>query len=298
MFSKIIGRFLSKREKFDKALSVSQGFLNAFILETRIKNLVSPFSMGAGKSLRSIIYFNSVDWNDKRQYSESIYKTAALIETVHFASILHDDVIDNNLIRRNTDSSLKVHGRKKSILIGDYLLIKIVSEFFKIHKDQLIRNMFLRECSATAYGALLEQSLTIDSSVEEYIRVISLKTAPLFKISAFLGAYLASNDFAKAKKNALFGVCFGILYQIQNDLDCYKHETFHKSEDYLEDNVTFPIIILKKYFNYNVFKSKDKKEGKYKMVQNIIKSFKFQTISKEILNKYQQCFNDPLHELR
>jgi octaprenyl-diphosphate synthase len=220
---------------------------------------------------------------------EKNIKTAALIEALHFASIIHDDIIDDSLWRRGNSSFHQSFGRKFSILFGDYIFANASKRFLDLHQNnRLVQNLFLRECSSTILGAIREQRLTGTVNIEECLRVTSLKTSPFFKLSCFLGAYLASDDFKGSIKYATFGICFGILYQIQNDLDCYKFEDYLESEDYMQNNITFPIVILRHYFNFNVFNDSSNRQENYVKAKEFIFSKQFTEIIKNITKKYYE----------
>jgi geranylgeranyl pyrophosphate synthase len=289
MFSDIINIIYSKQFEFAEDLLLSKKELHDFIERIKLNELVEYINVDGGKLLRSIIYFYAIHLANSKNIlrrQSAVHETAALIEAIHFASILHDDVVDNCATRRGKPSSFKVNGGKRSILAGDFLIANIVYEFFKIHEDELIRAFFLNECKNTARGALLEQNLTPNSEIDEYTKVALLKTAPLFRMASFLGAYIASGDLKSSKSISTFGGCFGIIYQVQNDIDCYKFQDFSKSEDYKERNITFVSIILRKFFDFNVFASKEANETHYKIAQNIINSTKFVIVSKRILSQY------------
>jgi geranylgeranyl pyrophosphate synthase len=195
-------------------------------------------------------------FSNKNKLNKTHHETAALIETIHNASIMHDDVIDNNFIRRNTNSFLKTHGYKESILIGDFIIIESIKRFLNLHtKDKFAKKYFLKECRNTAYGALLEQKLNKSNTVFEIgecIKMMAFKTSPLFKLSCLLGAHLTEQPFSLCKKAAMFGVYFGIIFQAQNDINSYQFVEYHESEDYMQKNITLPIIILCNNFGFSL----------------------------------------------
>ncbi len=245
----------------------------------------------SGKMLRAsfVFLFSGI-------YTKFALNIAKIIEDLHLASIFHDDVIDNNLERRGEDSLNSRYGDKISILLGDFILIKSISDFLHLSQiDSVILRVFIRECKSTSYGALLEQYLNKSRIIDlsRYIRMISLKTSPFFKLSCFLGKYIATHNFQDAKKSAIWGICFGIIFQVQNDLDSYKNDLYCQSEDYLQKNITFPIIILVKYFHYdfNRFFSITSQE-EFNFIKKLIQSSKFKKITKKVLQKYRKYLND------
>ena len=285
MFSYIISKLLQKKEDHTYELQKITPQLENFISSSKYMSLLHPFIINKGKRLRGIIYFSN--WENSSNVSEDIkYKTIALIELMHFASIMHDDVIDNNNFRRDTDSFLKKYGKKNSILYGDYILIKSINCFLELHKENdIVKNMFLKETEATSYGALLEQKLSFDSNFLDYLNVISLKTAPFFGLSAFLGKFLSTKDFEAAMKAYDIGIQFGIIYQAQNDINCYNFENYLDSEDFIQKNITLPIILLKELGDKNLENLFKPNKENYFYIKDFTKSDKFKKLVYQYFQK-------------
>jgi octaprenyl-diphosphate synthase len=285
MFSDIIRSVISQKDSVSLELRLIDELLDDVIgcQYESIKN---------GKKLRATLFFQFFNKFSIKQSETVIRKnvwTAALIEAIHFASIVHDDIIDDGIRRRENLSFHQLFGRKFSILFGDYIFANASKKFLDLHQNNpVIRRLFLRECSSTILGALREQSLTTAVNVEECLRITSLKTSPLFKLSCFLGAYMTSENFKNSIKYATFGTCFGILYQIQNDLDCYRFENYLESEDYVQKNITLPIIILRHYFNFDAFSESSNQQENYNKTKEFIFSKRFVEILQHITKKYRE----------
>lgn len=293
MFKKLIeDTALSQRYKYIDKLTRVEEWISLLS-----DNLASEFIFHKGKRIRSILFFMSSEPNDKNLSVDTLfYKTIALIELIHAASLLHDDVIDCNTSRRKQDSFFKRFGSKMSVLTGDYLLIKAIKKFNQLYENNsYARRVFMRECDATAYGVIYEQNLnalTQCPKVEEYIRMASLKTSPFFKAACFFGSYLSQQNFEVAKKKALYGVCFGVIYQVQNDLDSYSCEDYQKSEDYVQKNITFPIVVMCNYLSYDIneFKNITTEDG-YNFIKETINSESFKILTMKILERYISKFS-------
>ncbi|MDR0552561.1 MAG: polyprenyl synthetase family protein [Holosporales bacterium] len=271
MFNGIIQAILDRREIYEAELAKSKQYIKT----------------QHGKRIRSILYYMC----GGGQRDDPVYhRTIAIIEDIHSATLIHDDVIDNNSTRRNGRSQYAEYGVKYSILLGDRLLIRSIRDFMELHSNSsYIRRIFIRECEATAYGAILEQNMnnSKSSSIDEYIRMAYLKTAPFFKLCCLLGALLSNDKFNEAKELAIIGICLGIIFQVQNDLDSYKSENFQCSEDYVMKNVSFPIVLLSNCLNYNIeaFK-KETNQEQYSAICQAVTSQEFIDISHDILKKY------------
>jgi geranylgeranyl pyrophosphate synthase len=286
VFSEIIDRTLKRASKFTEDVDLLNRHLLALVEKNHSLQKLVPFVKNRGKYVRSILYFDF--WNNANYaIEEKKYKTIALIELLHLASMMHDDVIDNNYNRRSNDSFMKRYGSKESILLGDFVFAKVVNEFLILHdSESLVKNLFLRECSATAYGVVLERQLTYASTFSEYLRVAMLKTSPLFKLCCFLGAYLSTKNFVIAKRAAIFGICFGVIFQIQNDISCYNFEDFKDSEDYVQKNITLPAVILRDHFDYDISKFEQSDQIHYEEMRKMIFSSKFTLKVTQHLNKF------------
>ena len=291
MYKHLINNALHKQTKYAKDLNCLENAIADFLGSNSTFRELTPFILNRGKRIRSILYFMHWD-NSAIIHPDVKYKTIALIELIHFASILHDDVIDNNMVRRNSASFLSEYGAEKSIVHGDLLLVKAIDELLKLHHDnELVKNFCIRECSATAYGAILERNLTLNSSFQDCLRASALKTASLFKLCCFLSSLISSNDFELSKKSAIFGLCFGVLFQFQNDLDSYSSPDCRNSEDFMQKNITLPLIILRDKLHFDVSKFKSLEQIVYNEIQNLMHSPAFQKYAEEKLNKFSRIVN-------
>lgn len=288
MFSDIINKVLSRQVDYSEELRVLEYYIKWLLeLNARLSHL-APFAHHKGKRIRSILYFTN--WEKFSSVSrETKYKTIALIELIHFASLLHDDVIDNNMTRRNASSFVQKYGHKSSIVFGDVLFVKVIDEFLKLHdNNNLVKNFCLKACASTAYGALLERHLTIDSSFQECLKMSALKTSSLFELSCFLGAYLSSNDFQKAKASAIAGLCFGILFQFHNDIKDYSAPSFEKSEDFMQKNITMPLLLLRDFFQFDLSKFNSTNQPTYDEIKKLMHTPEFQVYAFDVLSKYHK----------
>jgi geranylgeranyl pyrophosphate synthase len=286
VFSALIEGVLDVRNCLQADLHKLEETLGYLLQQSEVLDIFSPFAMKKGKRLRSLLYFKN--WGAASKIGDELkYKTIALIELMHLASIIHDDVVDRNSTRRGAFSFLQAYGQKKSVLCGDFLFVNAINTFLRLHADnEFVRRIFLRECAATAYGAVLEQQLDIHSSISSYIRVASLKTASLFKLVCFLGAFLSTGNFQAAKKAARWGTCFGIIFQVQNDLDSYKADKFEEAEDFVQKNITFPILLLRDKFGYDTLKFSELTQEEYSKIKSNIENENFKITAQQCLKKY------------
>ena len=172
---------------------------------------------------------------------------ASVVEFIHTATLLHDDVIDNADLRRGRSSSNSVWGNEASVLIGDFLYSQSFS--MAIRCGQLRVLTALSDATTKmAEGMVLELVKTGDTetSEEDYLRVVVEKTAVLIAASCQVGGILSGVDKACEKALRDFGMNLGIAFQLMDDRMDYdsSEENFGKTigRDLEEGKVTLPLI--------------------------------------------------------
>ncbi len=196
-----------------------------------------------GKQLRPMFVilsakiFNNVN--------ETTYRAASLIELLHTATLVHDDVVDNADTRRGLFSINALWKNKIAVLVGDYLLSKglllsLSNGDFKILE---ILSTAVKEMSE---GELLqaEKARKLDISEEVYFEIIRCKTASLIASACSAGTYSVTKDLEKANLMSSFGEKVGIAFQIKDDLFDYGKADVGKptGNDIKEKKMTLPLI--------------------------------------------------------
>lgn len=177
--------------------------------------------------------------------TEQTYRTASLIELLHTATLVHDDVVDDANMRRGFFSINALWKNKVAVLVGDYLLSKglllsLDNDDFRVLK---IVSTAVKEMSE---GELLQIEKTRKLDIEEdvYFEIIKNKTASLLAAACSAGAWSASQNEEAAKKFRDFGEKIGISFQIKDDLFDYGHDNIGKPTgiDIKEKKMTLPLI--------------------------------------------------------
>ena len=282
MLSEFIDSILNKNILYSNELIKINEYIKDILSKIDIPNDMYQIIVNSGKRIRSLLAVD-IYYRYNRSIPEYLYKVLALVELVHFGSLLHDDVIDQNNIRRMRQSCYCIHGAKQSILLGDYLLAKIFGEISKL--PVFVVKRFINIASSTAHGACLEQRLKTSSSFQDYIKVISLKTASLFQFSATIGLWNTDN----VVKIGTYATCFGIVYQVQNDLNSYYCNVFTDSEDYMQDNITLPLIIL---FPKYAYLFRDKNQRNFDCIKDLCHSTSFQHSVFSKMSRYLKCLTN------
>lgn len=197
-----------------------------------------------GKQMRPMFVFLSAHIAGAN-ITEKTYRAAALIELLHTATLVHDDVVDNSMIRRNFFSVNALWKNKIAVLVGDYLLSKglllsLENEDFKILQ---ITSRAVKEMSE---GELLqmEKARKLDIKEDVYFEIIRSKTASLLSAACSAGAYSTTDNEEITEKFRLFGEKVGIAFQIKDDLFDYGEDNIGKPTgiDIKEKKMTLPLI--------------------------------------------------------
>ena len=145
---------------------------------------------------------------------------AIAVELLHTESIIHDDIIDGDLIRRDRETFHARYGINPSILSADYVLgivLDIASQYADLRVGRELSRSVLR-MSEGEYSEFLVQSQNTRIKASEYVEIISNKTAALFQSSAKIGAMIAGAKQQSIEAMSDFGLNLGIAYQIQDDV--------------------------------------------------------------------------------
>lgn len=196
-----------------------------------------------GKQLRPMFVFLSAKMCG--QVNESTYRAASLVELLHTATLVHDDVVDDSLERRGFFSVYALWKNKVSVLVGDYLLAKglLLSLDNNDFRSLQILSDAVRKMSE---GELLqmEKSRTLNLDEPTYFEIIRNKTASLLSSACAAGAWSASNNEELTAKMKTFGEKVGIAFQIKDDLFDYNSDNVGKptGNDIKEKKLTLPLI--------------------------------------------------------
>ena len=190
--------------------------------------------------------------NDKESINDEFYKLCAIVEFIHLASLLHDDIIDEAELRRGAKSVNAEFGAKNALMMGDILYSYAFCELTKFPKE--VAYSISNAVTRLAKGELMDIELSKSFNADEkaYLTMIELKTAALIEASAFSAAYLAGLD---AQKFGEYGKNLGLAFQIIDDILDIKNDekTLGKPamSDFKEGKSTVSYILLFKELNYN-----------------------------------------------
>jgi octaprenyl-diphosphate synthase len=194
--------------------------------EPEIRSMADYCVDTSGKRLRPALLFLS-GWSGAGEVRPEGVKAAAVVELVHLATLVHDDIMDRAEVRRNRETASRKFGPSAAVLIGDALFahaLHLASEFPTTEVCREVSASTRRVCAGEAVQTLRRGTTAVTR--EDYYRVIDLKTAELFRLSCHLGSRLAGHGDAAVAASAAFGRHLGIAYQLYDDLaDFFGEET-------------------------------------------------------------------------
>ncbi|UCH09478.1 MAG: polyprenyl synthetase family protein [Fidelibacterota bacterium] len=195
-----------------------QEFENALRSEVRLVNTMVRYVLHRrGKHIRPILTILSARLCG--QANMNSLKAATLVEILHIATLVHDDVVDESDLRRNWPSLRRVFNNKKAVLMGDYFLAKSLSNMIGLRNFKALE-VLSDTAERLSSGEILqmEKALLGGMTEEVYYRMVQDKTASLFGTACELGAITASDDAAKWELLRQYGENLGIAFQIKDDL--------------------------------------------------------------------------------
>ncbi len=227
-----------------------QVFMQAQVkqFEPEVRDLVDYCLSNGGKRIRPILLFYC-GWPMENHVADDLVKAASVIEYVHLATLVHDDILDGATLRHNHPTVSEKFGSNVAVLVGDALFaqaMRLASDFPTVKICRAVSAATRRVCAGEI--AQTFQSGNTSIGVEEYLKIVNYKTAELFSLSCLLGADLAGYpaDFVQAV--GVFGRHLGVAYQIFDDLADFlgREERIGKTlgTDVAGGKYTLPIIVL------------------------------------------------------
>jgi len=230
----------------DELVQLDRVIVERLASDVALVNQVSHYIVGAGgKRLRplSVLLAARAGGYGGRQHVEA----AAIIEFIHTATLLHDDVVDGSGLRRGRDTANQVFGNQASVLVGDYLYSRAFQMMVDLD-DMRIQGVMADATNTIAMGEVLQlmNAHDPDTSEQRYLEVIYRKTAKLFEAGAQMAAILAKADAPTEAAMAKYGRHLGTAFQLVDDALDYRadREELGKNigDDLAEGKPTLPLI--------------------------------------------------------
>ena len=238
-------RFKSIRSELDKF----EDYLYE-ILESKqllVKNAVSNLVQSGGKRIRPALIITIAHLGDYKK--EQAWNFAAVIEILHMAALIHDDIIDESNLRRGSQTVQSEYGKDTAVFTGDYLF----SLSFNLLSDQANREQLKRVTEVinkVCEGEIQQHQNRYDYSIsyKDYFYRIKRKTALLFENSCILGSQTAGFKGEKVKRLAQYGRYLGMAFQLTDDLLDFQEDTAQLGKPATNDLVngiyTLPLLYI------------------------------------------------------
>ena len=237
-----------------------------------------------GKRLRALLTLGSAKLCGYSKGSRDV-NLAACVELIHSATLMHDDVIDEGIIRRGKETLNEIWGNHSSVLIGDYLLSRCFEMMVEDGNLEVLK-LLSTTSAKIAQGEVLQlqHKSEIDTVEETYLKIITSKTAALFSAACKVGAILGNKDEKVKEALSSYGKNLGVTFQIADDTLDYNSDLkkFGKTigKDFYEGKITLPIIILNQQCTSDergmlkeFFSKKERTENDLKYTLDIIKKY-------------------------
>lgn len=206
-------------EPIGKHLAALDEFLEKQISEfSKVTRDLVRYTFGhRGKRLRpALVFFCG---NDFETVNPDLVRAAAIVELTHLSTLVHDDILDDAQLRHGSPTLFAKYGSHTSVLLGDVILAHATVLMTHFESIELCR-MTARAVREICDGEIWQTAErgNADLSLDDYFKIIQMKTGELFEISAFLGASIAGEGVERANACAKYGRFLGRAYQIFDDL--------------------------------------------------------------------------------
>jgi octaprenyl-diphosphate synthase len=226
--------------------SVDQVIRNKLHSEVVLVNQVAEYIVNSGgKRLRpALVVLSAHAFNYTGAHHHEL---AAVVEFIHTATLLHDDVVDESGLRRGRETANALFGNAASVLVGDFLYSRAFQMMVEVGSLRVMQTL-ADATNVIAEGEVLQLLNCNDADVdaENYMRVIHYKTAKLFEAAMRLGAILASASAEEEAAAATYGMHLGTAFQLIDDVLDYSADEAatgkHLGDDLAEGKPTLPLI--------------------------------------------------------
>ncbi len=229
-----------------EATAVDQLILNELSSDVVLINQIGHYIISnGGKRLRPMLLLLTAKALGEVQEAHLIL--AAVVEFIHTATLLHDDVVDESALRRGQESANAVWGNAASVLVGDYLYSSAFEMMVRTH-NMRVMEILSKTTTAIAEGEVLQllNCNNPETTEQKYLEVIARKTAILFSAATRLGAVISNAAPSTEEALAAYGQHLGVAFQLIDDALDYKasKEALGKNlgDDLAEGKPTLPLI--------------------------------------------------------
>jgi octaprenyl-diphosphate synthase len=239
----VLKEFKSDMERMEHRIHESLG------TDVPLIQQVSKYILGAGgKRFRPLLHLLSARLCGYREHNAE-YLIGTVVEYIHTASLLHDDVVDEAKIRRGRTAANSLWGNQASILVGDYLYSKAMYHAVRL-QSQRVMDALSETTTAMSEGEVLQLMQIQNAGISEsdYFRLVECKTGVLISVACRLGAIISKAPLSQEDALTAYGRKLGLAFQITDDTLDYAADQKQLGKtlgkDLAEGKVTLPLIYL------------------------------------------------------
>lgn len=296
---KTLDSFVKLENAFRKDLDKVEIYINNVVKDQPVwfQEVINHLVQAGGKRIRPLLVCLSYSLvSDNKPIDEKTISLAGLAEYVHNATLFHDDVIDDGHERRGKPTVNKVYGNHTAVLGGDFILGKVFLELHKLNKPEALGAM-IDTVSKLIDGEIHQMDMKNKERVtlEDYEKLIYLKTASLFEWSMVAGGYAADKDEATILVLRKMGFHIGRIFQIVDDILDYTGSNIlgkKRLQDFYQGKITLPLLFLFKkdenyYYQWKSMLDNTNVKSAEKISDDFIKRIKKDDLQKEMLSYLQ-----------
>ena len=298
------------REPISKEMEIFENkFSKLMLSDVPLLNRITHYIIKRkGKQMRPMLIFLCSKLLSSGNVNEKVYRGAAVIELIHTATLIHDDVVDESNKRRGFFSINAIWKNKIAVLVGDFLLSKGMLLCID-NKDYDILDVISESVKQMSEGELLqiEKAKKLDIDEETYFEIIKKKTASLISSCCKIAAVSVNSSSSEIKKIAKIGMHIGIAFQIKDDLFDYGKKTIGKPRgiDIKQKKITLPLIYTlnnvnksEKRWLINSLKKNKKSRALINQIISLVKERGGLDYAIKIMNKYHKLSLDDLETFK
>ena len=294
------------REPISKEMEIFENkFSKLMLSDVPLLNRITHYIIKRkGKQMRPMLIFLCSKLLSSGNVNEKVYRGASVIELIHTATLIHDDVVDESNKRRGFFSINAIWKNKIAVLVGDFLLSKGMLLCID-NKDYDILDVISESVKQMSEGELLqiEKAKKLDIDEETYFEIIKKKTASLISSCCKIAAVSVNSSSSEVKRITKIGMHIGIAFQIKDDLFDYGKKTIGKPRgiDIKQKKITLPLIYTldnvnksEKRWLINSLKKKKKSRALINQIISLVKERGGLDYAIQIMKKYHKLSLDEL----
>ena len=298
------------REPISKEMEIFENkFSKLMLSDVPLLNRITHYIIKRkGKQMRPMLIFLCSKLLSSGNVNEKVYRGASVIELIHTATLIHDDVVDESNKRRGFFSINAIWKNKIAVLVGDFLLSKGMLLCID-NKDYDILDVISESVKQMSEGELLqiEKAKKLDIDEETYFEIIKKKTASLISSCCKIAAVSVNSSSSEIKKITKIGMHIGIAFQIKDDLFDYGKKTIGKPRgiDIKQKKITLPLIYTlnnvnksEKRWLINSLKKNKKSRALINQIISLVKERGGLDYAIQIMKKYHKLSLDDLETFK